>query len=184
MADTGHPDALTADATFAVVPTWVLDHPGLTPLAVRLYGVLARYVDNEGRCWPSRGTLAARLGCSRKSIDRATRLLISAGAVTVERRWEGEVPTSNLYRLHVLPAGGGRDTGVPRGRATGVPTVGPRVSHRTKAIERDNPPTPHHRPPWCGVCDDRTRLIDDTVDGHVSTRRCPTCHPLEVRHGS
>lgn len=179
MAPPEHPDSLQPDATFAVIPTWVLDHPELTPLAVRLYGVLARYADNDGQAWPSRETLARRLGCSRKSIDRGTRALISAGAVTAERRWVGEVPTSNLYRVHVLPRGG-RDTDVPRGRATGVPGVGPRMSHRTKANERKTP-LPPSRPPWCGVCDDRTRLLDDTVDGHVSTRRCPTCHPLE-RH--
>lgn len=33
-----------------------------------------------------------------------------------------------------------------------------------------------HRPPWCGSCDERTRLVDH---GAVLAR-CPACHPLEV----
>lgn len=38
---------------------------------------------------------------------------------------------------------------------------------------------PKQKPPWCGACDERTRLID--VDGYgapIAPRRCPTCHPL------
>lgn len=39
------------------------------------------------------------------------------------------------------------------------------------------PPTagdPHARPPWCGECDERTRIAGEPD----APRRCPTCHPL------
>lgn len=35
------------------------------------------------------------------------------------------------------------------------------------------------KPPWCGSCDERTRLVDDE-----GPRRCPSCHPLSVRASS
>lgn len=36
------------------------------------------------------------------------------------------------------------------------------------------PPTPPGKPPWCGECDERTRIAG-TPD---QPRRCPNCHPL------
>ena len=36
-------------------------------------------------------------------------------------------------------------------------------------------PTADARPTWCGACDKRTRLIEDTTD--FRPERCPTCHP-------
>jgi len=32
------------------------------------------------------------------------------------------------------------------------------------------------RPPWCGICDQRTRQLWLTSDG-TSVQRCPRCHP-------
>ncbi len=85
---------------FSVVPEWVIDLE-VSDRAVRLYAVLGRYADDakhEG--WPSRSTLAKRLGCSVDSVDRAKDELVAAGALEVEHRTKdnGE-PTSNLYRI-------------------------------------------------------------------------------------
>lgn len=33
------------------------------------------------------------------------------------------------------------------------------------------------KPPWCGICDERTRLID----GGNAMTRCQVCHPLRHR---
>ena len=33
--------------------------------------------------------------------------------------------------------------------------------------------TPDGKPPWCGICDERTRLLD----GGTPVTRCQTCHP-------
>ena len=38
------------------------------------------------------------------------------------------------------------------------------------------------RDPWCGACDERTRLVYDPDDG--PTRRCRTCHPYRDRRAS
>lgn len=44
-------------------------------------------------------------------------------------------------------------------------------------IERDCPNTSFAasdgKPPWCGICDEVTRLI-----GRDEPHRCPVCHPL------
>lgn len=68
--------------------------------AVRLYGVLNRYANSQGRAWPSRRTLAEALRISPSTIDRAKDELVSIGALTVETRTTpaGDF-TSNLYIL-------------------------------------------------------------------------------------
>lgn len=38
--------------------------------------------------------------------------------------------------------------------------------------------TPKPRPPWCGSCDESTRLVE-LPGGTVA--RCATCHPLATR---
>jgi hypothetical protein len=73
--------------TFGRVPTWLLDAP-VSDRAVRLFALLTRYADREGRGFPGRRALAERLHCSVDSIDRALRELVAAGAVRVEERWD------------------------------------------------------------------------------------------------
>lgn len=34
------------------------------------------------------------------------------------------------------------------------------------------------KPPWCGTCDERTRL----VDRGTTMTRCRNCHPKKIRH--
>jgi hypothetical protein len=34
------------------------------------------------------------------------------------------------------------------------------------------------RPPWCGACDERTRMLG-VYDGNTPSR-CPSCHPLTI----
>jgi len=106
---------------FAIVPEWVIDLPVSHP-AVRLYALLSRYADYEsGDAWPSRSTLARRMGSSTDSIDRWTRELENAGAVTVTRRQvvseDGNAMNmTNLYQVHRAPQG--RRTGAARGIRT------------------------------------------------------------------
>ena len=97
-------DQITTDLTFGITPTWVL-HADISDRATRLYGVLSRLADNDtGRSWPSRRTLAERLGCSADSIDRAKAELVTIGALTVEQRVreDGSYSTS-LYTLRRIP---------------------------------------------------------------------------------
>jgi hypothetical protein len=72
--------------TFGRVPTWLLD-AAVSDRAVRLFAVLTRYADREGRGFPGRRVLAERLRCSVDSLDRALRELVTAGARRVEERW-------------------------------------------------------------------------------------------------
>lgn len=40
---------------------------------------------------------------------------------------------------------------------------------------------PPERPPWCGVCDEDTRMILDP-DSRRPSGRCPDCHPANVKN--
>lgn len=214
------PHVVVADTTFAVVPTWLIGT--VNSRAVHLYAILARHANAAQEAWPSRTTLATRMGCSTDTVDRALRSLVTAGALTITRRWTvtGE-PTTSLYHVHVMPGGTHPQVAanLRPGSRTSADKVAAPVRHRTKAIERENnPPTPaaaaageplpaHHgqhracracgtsprqlaevasqpaaRPPWCGHCDEATRLMDDepTATGGAVVRRCTTCHPLEI----
>jgi len=98
---------LDAEQRFAVIPEWVLYHPGLDARAVHLYGILARHSDRSGQAFPSRARLAVLLRCSRDTVDRTLQQLKEGGAVTWERRTdEAGDPTSNLYLLRVTPPAG------------------------------------------------------------------------------
>ncbi len=76
---------------FAPIPEAVLDSKELSDFEVRLYGLLLRYRNGgTGECRPSYETLAARLGCSEKKIERGIGGLVRAGEVVVRRRSNGK----------------------------------------------------------------------------------------------
>jgi len=84
---------------FAIIPEWVIDLP-ISDRGVRLYALLARYADNDGFSWPSRKTLAQRLGKSVDVLDRAVKELQEYGALYVTPRYdEAGDRTSNGYTL-------------------------------------------------------------------------------------
>lgn len=96
MAD----ESMMQGERFAVVPEWLLDEPSVSDRAVRLYGVLRRYVGTNGVAWPSRRKIAERLACSMDTIDRAVAELVAAGALRVERRHRDDGSlTSSSYSL-------------------------------------------------------------------------------------
>ena len=122
---------------YARIPEWLLDSEHLSAGAVRLYGILDLYCDNsEGQgdhlCFPSRGTLARRIGRSRASVDRFVAELVEVGAVVVTPRTspDGD-PTSNLYYLaprtrlrgprDAATPSSGMGPGWPQGRGQGGP---------------------------------------------------------------
>jgi hypothetical protein len=149
-----------AEGYFAIVPEWVLD-ADISDRAVRLYGVLRRYADQQGRAFPSRRTLADRLHVADpKVVDRALADLVQIGAVVVERTGgaPGQAWTANRYLVrHTRPSG--RTTTplvvdgphprwsnghTPRGRTTTSPSG--RTTTRTRATtnqsQTTNPPNP------------------------------------------
>ena len=136
------PQVVRRGYLFAIIPEWVLYHPDLSDRAVRLFGVLDRFADADGTCYPSRSVLGARLGVSVDTVDRGLAELTTAQAVTVEKRYrpgrEGEKArqTSNLYVLHGLPPGaadvrpGGRSAAGAGGRS---------AAHNESHLEREPP---------------------------------------------
>lgn len=100
---------ITSDRRFAIVDEWVLDLP-VSDRAIRLYAVLVRYADHQThKAFPSRRTLAERLRCSMKSVDRAVQELIDAGALSKKQRFN----SSLVFTIHTVSSGLSRgvDTG-------------------------------------------------------------------------
>ena len=96
-------DSVSSDLKFSIVPEWLIDS-GCTDKALRAYVVLARYADNENlTAFPSRATLARRMGCHRASVDRAIEELIRLGAVSKQQRVEDGRYQSSLYTVRRLP---------------------------------------------------------------------------------
>jgi len=74
--------------------------------AVRLYAVLQRFANGNGRAWPSRRTIADLMRVSTATVDRAKDELVTVGALHVENRVgpNGD-PSSNLYTVFTTPHG-------------------------------------------------------------------------------
>jgi DNA-binding transcriptional ArsR family regulator len=80
------------------VPVAVLTAKALSPWARLCWAMLA---DHDGRrgCFPSRETLAAELGASVPTIDRALRELVDAGLVVRTRQGRGHTNRYELSRV-------------------------------------------------------------------------------------
>lgn len=137
----GRAAELQTDAPrFAMVPEWVIYDSRLNNAAVRMYAALARHADNSThQCFPSRDTLAQRLGWSINTVDRALQMLEEAGALVARRRWldqQGRATftqtlraTSTLYLLAFAPPPSFEDTATPKtGGGTVSPMVKPQVA--------------------------------------------------------
>ena len=113
---------LTTDIRFSIVPEWVLDAE-ISDRALRVYAVLARYADNDTlQAFPGRQTIADRVRCSVKSVDRALDELIEMGAIEKQHRVRDGVYKSSLFTvIRVGVAGDAR--------------VGTRVTNRTITSE-------------------------------------------------
>ena len=135
---------LTTDIRFSIVPEWVLDAE-ISDRALRVYAVLARYADNDTlQAFPGRQTIADRVRCSVKSVDRALDELIEMGAIEKQHRVRDGVYKSSLFTvIRVGVASGvtpGVGTRVTLGGDTGDARVGTRVTNRTitSELEPDN----------------------------------------------
>lgn len=137
-------EKLIADNFFAIIPEWVL-FADISPQAVRLYGVLRRYADRDGSCFPSRKRLASDLRMeSTKPVDRALKELIAIGAITSEHRFteQGDLQ-SNLYTVLSLPLGGDEKLSTlplygPHGRDRKEATVATENSQIRRAILKES----------------------------------------------
>lgn len=146
-----------ANYRFARVPEWIILHPNLEALDVRLFALLDRY---DGRdCIPKLATLASSLGVSPDTIRRSRQRLEAVGAVVVEARTDprhNDRQTSNRYflageePLEAAPSDAIPTRSSPRTGATPSPRTGatPRGStgatpfHEREQEEPETPPTP------------------------------------------
>jgi hypothetical protein len=88
---------------FSIVPEWVLDR-GLSSTALKLYIVLARFADwDTGIAFPARDTLAERMDCSEKTVDRAVKELVEAQCI--EKEFRGRYQSARYRVLQVDPKG-------------------------------------------------------------------------------
>jgi hypothetical protein len=142
-------DTLTAELRFSMIPEWVLD-AGVSDKAIRLYCVLARYADNEThRAFPSRETLAKRMGCHAKSVDRAASELLKIGAVTKKQRHNSSLVYTLIMSRGVdrgvqgvaTPVSRGVDTDVHLTRTTELEPKND-ISKKAKQVPSDWKPSP------------------------------------------
>ena len=97
---------IRSDRRFAIIDEWVLDLD-ISDRGIRLYAVLNRYADKDtNKAFPSRQTLADRLRCSPKSVDRALDELIQFGLLKKQQRHN-----SSLIFTLVTPVSRGVDSG-------------------------------------------------------------------------
>lgn len=98
-------EAVRSDYRFAPVPEALLFDPTITPMAVRVYAVLARHGMTPESCYPSHALIAERCGCSPRSVQRPLRELEEAGWITrVPRFDERGDRRSDGFIVRVEPA--------------------------------------------------------------------------------
>ncbi|WNO25863.1 helix-turn-helix DNA binding domain protein [Arthrobacter phage Altadena] len=136
-----YPPEETTDSYFVMIPLWILDRA--SGEAIKLYGVLSTYLNSTSRIvWPSRQTLADRLGKSRpESIDRYLTELSDLGALKIIKRYRPDGgQTSNAYRIVRTPPRGLQ--GTPPLKTAEAPPL--KTAHKPRSIlnleERDLPP--------------------------------------------
>jgi DNA-binding transcriptional MocR family regulator len=137
---------VTTETKFAIVPEWLV-YAEVSDVAVRLYAVLARHADQNGRSHPSRSRLAELMRCSTKTVDRAAKELAALGALDVNDRFRGKAQTSNEWHIRTsdpatplsLPLDRG-DISVPRGGDVDV-SQNESQSEREVVLTPRTPPT-------------------------------------------
>lgn len=102
MQDSTNNSTLTVQGftPYAQVPRWILRAgDGLSHGAVRLYGVIMTYADNNTRAaFPGRDKLGENLGVKEWSVSKYIKELEKYGALKVDRRRNKK--TGNFYSNH------------------------------------------------------------------------------------
>lgn len=166
---------------FAIIPEDLL-YENISSNAVRLYGILNRYANNQGKAWPSRRTLAELMRTSVATIDRARDELVETGWLTVQHR---QTPagdyTSNLY---TLSTGSSRmRRGTPKDEGTGTPKDD-ELNRANMKQSQTRKASSETRPITCRQCLGKHRAgHDDGTEGlshiynptSITFEICPKC---------
>jgi DNA-binding transcriptional ArsR family regulator len=113
------------------------------PVGFAVYTMLARHAGRDGTCFPSYGTLARKLGMSRRHVMTLVGQLEANGLLAVERQGGRR----NVYRLAGLARGGeaqftpGVKPSSPRGEAQFTPHIKGSTSKEAPGKEV-TPPSP------------------------------------------
>ncbi len=135
---------------FCILPIEVLKDTRLTPRDLRVLIALHAFKDQAGRCWPSRGLLAALTGLTEARISVATTRLVTFGWVAKEGR--GGRSQACRYRL-----------GLPETMTASVTVTDPVTV--TKPVTKT-------------VTDSVTKTVTETVRGIEQTMNIPENKPL------
>jgi hypothetical protein len=139
-----------AGPRFSILPIEVLKDTRLTLRDLRVLLALHAFKNQDGRCWPSRGLLAALTGLPQARVSVATTRLVALGWVTKQGR--GGRSQACRYRL-----------GVPETVTESV-TVTDSVTV-TKPVTKT-------------VTDSVTKTVTETVRGIEQTMNIPENKPL------
>jgi hypothetical protein len=123
------------DVKFNIVARWVIESK-ISDKSKVIYVVLCGFADSEGKCYPSRSTIANRAGCSVKSVDRAIKELEELKAIKVYR--EKKADGSNAVNKYFLNRFEGRVIEVARGSDADVTRVAPEKSPKENHIKNTN----------------------------------------------
>jgi len=89
---------------FSWVPDAAFSDWSISTPALRVLGVLCRYTNKNGYCFPSQSTIAKKLGLARSTVNYHIKKLRQLGYLEVERRTTGSGgETSCLYRITAPP---------------------------------------------------------------------------------
>jgi hypothetical protein len=144
-----------AGPRFSILPIEALKDTRLTPRDLRVLIALHAFKDQAGRCWPSRGLLAALTGLPEARISVATTRLVALGWVAKEGR--GGRSQACRYRL-----------GVPETVTESVTVTDPVTV--TKPVTKT-------------VTDSVTKTVTETVRGIEQTMNIPENKPLSCADG-
>ena len=145
---------------FSIVPEWVLDR-GLSSTALKLYIVLARFADwDTGIAFPARDTLAERMGCTEKTVDRVVKELVDAGCIDKHSR--GRYQSAQYRVLQVDPRGTKMSTDETKmsGEGTKMSTRLDKNVHLTITTEQE----PLERKPINVVNQRKPKLVADDYE--------------------
>jgi len=94
--------------TFTITPHWIMDE--LPPVhranGAAVWVAIGRHADRyTDECWPSRETIAAQIGKSRATVERAIDALERIGALERcgQRKGKGGAWGSQQYLMHYDP---------------------------------------------------------------------------------
>ena len=83
------------------IPDYLFKVEGINYTDMMVYGLLCRFAGEDGKCFPSQTTLAAKMKVTRRTIEMSIARLKKAGLI--EAHYSGETGT-NWYRFLHHPA--------------------------------------------------------------------------------